>query len=90
MNNNNKFLWRQTMIRRVNRKSERADACSGMHGYHKGTLDGDIISVNKNDYLVDLHPVDEINAGWNEYQRDKRMERLNPRIRNLLKFFRVK
>lgn len=89
MNNNNKFLWQQTMIRRINRKSERADACSGIHGYHKGDMDGEIISVNRHEYMLDF-PVDYVNEGWNDYQREKRMERMNPRLKRLLKFFRVK
>lgn len=77
------------MIRRINKKSEKADACSGVHGYHKGDMDGEIISINRVEYMLEVHPVDEVNDGWNTYQREKRMERMNPRLRRLLKFFRT-
>jgi len=87
MNNNNKFLWQQTMMRRVNKKLEKLDSYSGKAGHWRYDGIGRIIGIDQEEYLFQMW-VEEIQDGWNDYQRKKRMRRLGPKFRKILDFFR--
>lgn len=89
MNSNNKFLWQQTMMRRVNKKLEKFDSYSGKAGHWRGDEIGRIIGIDQEEYLSQMW-VEETQDGWDDYQREKRMQRLSPKLRKILDFFRNK
>jgi hypothetical protein len=87
MNNNNKFLWQQTMMRRVNKKLEKFDSYSGKAGHWIGDGTGKIIGVNQEEYFFQMW-VEETKDSWNNCQREKRMQWLGSKLRKILDCFR--